>query len=57
MDPIELDMAEGMKVSRDLPGYSWTKDSRSIVIAQGGKIRRLDPRVGSCHDQFRSRPE
>jgi Tol biopolymer transport system component/imidazolonepropionase-like amidohydrolase len=42
MDPIEVDMAEGMKVSRDLPGYNWAKDSRSIVIAQGGKIRRLD---------------
>lgn len=45
MDPIELDMAEGMKVSRDLPGYAWTSDSRAIVISQGGKIRRLD--VGS----------
>ena len=36
MDPIELDMSEGMKVGRDLPGYSWSRDSR-IVIAQGGK--------------------
>lgn len=45
MDPIEVDMAEGMKVTRDLPGYSWSKDGRSIVIAQGGKLRRLD--VGS----------
>ena len=46
MDPIEVDMAEGMKVSRDLPGYSWAKDSRSIVIAQGGRIRRLDVASG-----------
>jgi Tol biopolymer transport system component/imidazolonepropionase-like amidohydrolase len=46
MDPIEVDMAEGMKVGRDLPGYSWAKDSRSIVIAQGGKIRRLDVASG-----------
>lgn len=46
MDPIEVDMAEGMKVSRDLPGYSWAKDSKSVVIAQGGKIRRLDVTSG-----------
>ncbi len=42
MDPIEVDMAEGMKVSRDLPAYSWTADSRSIVISAGGEIRRVD---------------
>ena len=42
MDPIEVDMAEGMKVSRDLPGYSWTSDSRSLVVSAGGKIRRVD---------------
>lgn len=45
MDPIEMDMAEGMKVSRDLPGYAWTRDSRAIVISQGGRIRRLE--IGS----------
>ncbi len=42
MDPIEQDMAEGMKTLRALPGYSWTPDGRSIVITQGGKLRRLD---------------
>jgi Tol biopolymer transport system component len=41
MDPIEEDMAEGMKVARDLPGYAWARDGKSIVIAQGGKIRRV----------------
>jgi Tol biopolymer transport system component/imidazolonepropionase-like amidohydrolase len=46
MDPIEVDMAEGMKVTRDLPGYSWARDSRSIVIAQGGKLRHLDVASG-----------
>ncbi len=46
MDPIEVDMAEGMKVSRDLPGYSWARDGRSIVVAQGGKIRRVDVQTG-----------
>lgn len=42
MDPVEVDMAEGMKVSRDLPGYSWDADGSSIIIAQGGKIRRVN---------------
>ena len=46
MDPIEVDMSEGMKIGRDLPGYSWSKDSRSIVITQGGKLRRLDVASG-----------
>lgn len=42
MDPIELDDAE--EISRQmpiLPGYAWAKDGKSIVISQGGKIRRL----------------
>ena len=47
MDPIEVDMAEGMKVSRDLPGYSWARDGKSIVITQGGKIRRVDVASGA----------
>ena len=46
MDPIEQDQAEGMKVSRDLPGYVWARDSRSIVLSQGGKIRRLEIDTG-----------
>lgn len=46
MDPIEVDMAEGMKVLRDLPGYSWARDGKSIVVAQGGKIRRVDVASG-----------
>ena len=46
MDPIEVDMAEGMKVSRDLPGYAWTRDGGSIVIAAGGRIRRVDVASG-----------
>jgi Tol biopolymer transport system component len=41
MDPIEVDMAEGMKVSRDLPGYGWARDGKSLVVAQGGRIRRV----------------
>ncbi|HJU65304.1 MAG TPA: hypothetical protein VJ596_06475 [Gemmatimonadaceae bacterium] len=46
MDPIELDMVEGFKVSRVLPGYSWARDGRSIVISQGGGLRRVDVESG-----------
>lgn len=47
MDPIEQDMAEGMKTWRVLPGYSWTPDAKSIVISQGGKLRKLDVASGA----------
>lgn len=47
MDPIDVDMAEGMKVLRDLPGYSWARDGKSIVISQGGRIRRVDVHSGA----------
>lgn len=41
MDPIEQDVSEGVKVERVLPGYAWMPDGGSIVIAQGGRIRRV----------------
>lgn len=43
MDPITLDMqnTHGMKNLRILPGYSWAGDSASLVLSQGGKIRRV----------------
>ena len=46
MDPISQDMSEGMKTIRVLPGYAWAPDGVSIVIAQGGKLRRLDVASG-----------
>ena len=46
MDPIAQDMTEGMKTIRVLPGYAWAPDGASIVIAQGGKLRRLDVASG-----------
>ena len=49
MDPIEVDMGEGMKTWRVLPGYAWARDSKSIVIAQGGKIRRVDVASGTVN--------
>ena len=47
MDPIEFDLSEGSKTARVLPGYRWAPDGRSIIIPQGGKIRRVDVSTGS----------
>jgi len=47
MDPIEFDMAEAIKTLRVLPGYSWSEDGNEIVIAQGGKLRRLNVAEGT----------
>jgi Tol biopolymer transport system component len=43
MDPIESDSTQGNSARhmKALPGYRWARDSLSIVIPQGGKIRRL----------------
>ena len=41
MDPIEIDMAEGIKIARILPDYTWMPDGNGLIIPQGGKIRRL----------------
>jgi Tol biopolymer transport system component len=48
MDPIELDLAE--EISRQMPvltGMVWSSDGRSIVLSQGGKLRRLDVETGA----------
>ena len=45
MDPIEIDLAEG-GAGRALPGYAWSRDGRSLLIAQGGKIRRVQVTSG-----------
>ena len=47
LDPIELDMVETFKVTRPLPGYAWSRDGRSIVIARGGKLVRLEVASGA----------
>ena len=43
MDPITADMAttHQMKNFTALPRYAWAKDGESIVLSQGGKLRRL----------------
>jgi Tol biopolymer transport system component len=42
MDPIEPLSASGGKTLGVLPRYHWSRDGKSILIAQGGKLRRLD---------------
>jgi Tol biopolymer transport system component len=42
MDPVEIAIESGSKSLRVLPSYSWARDGRSIVISQGGKVRRVD---------------
>ena len=46
MDPIEQDMTEGMKTLRVLPAYSWDAKGNSIILSQGGKLRRLNVKSG-----------
>lgn len=46
MDPVEQDLFEGIKVLRSFPGYAWSADGRSIVLTQGGKIRRVEVASG-----------
>jgi Tol biopolymer transport system component len=41
LDPIEGDMSETIKVWRMLPGYSWARDGKSLVVSQGGHIHRV----------------
>ncbi len=48
MDPIETDLAHGLPYAMHLlPTYAWTRDGKSIVISQGGRIRRLCVADGS----------
>jgi len=47
MDPIEADNPEDVRFSvRALPGYAWARDGRSIVLSQGGRLRRLEVSTG-----------
>lgn len=47
MDPVTQDMVEGMKTLRVLPGYSFAPDGKSVIVTQGGKIRRVDVASGT----------
>lgn len=42
MDPIESDLTHGLPYAMHLlPTPGWARDSQSIVLSQGGKIRRV----------------
>jgi Tol biopolymer transport system component len=47
MDPIEPMVASGSKTLGILPRYEWARDGKSILITQGGKLRRVDVATGS----------
>jgi Tol biopolymer transport system component len=47
VDPVEVAIESGSKSLRVLPGYAWSKDGRSLVLSQGGKVRRVDVASGS----------
>ena len=47
MDPVETDAAEGVKTARTMAAYKWMSDGKSIVLAQGGRIRKLDVATGA----------
>ena len=46
MDPIEPMVASGSKTLGILPRYTWAPDGKSILITQGGKLRRVDVATG-----------
>ncbi|MEP7383118.1 MAG: amidohydrolase family protein [Gemmatimonadota bacterium] len=48
MDPVEMDLSEeSIPVNGSYPMYRWARDGASIVIHQGGKIRRVDVASGA----------
>ncbi len=47
VDPVEIAIESGSKSLRILPGYAWTADGRSLILTQGGKIRRVDVSTGA----------
>ncbi len=48
MDPVEMDLSEaGYTVDGSYPMYRWAADGQSIVLHQGGKIRRVQVTDGT----------
>ncbi|MGH7710455.1 MAG: amidohydrolase family protein, partial [Gemmatimonadaceae bacterium] len=47
MDPIETMIESGSKALGVLPQYKWSADGRSIVLSQGGRLRRVDVATGA----------
>ena len=47
MDPVEMDLSEeSIPINGTYPGYRWVADGQSIVLHQGGKIRRVEVASG-----------
>jgi imidazolonepropionase-like amidohydrolase len=56
MDPISVAIESGSKVLRSLPGYTWSPDGASLVLSQGGQIRRVEVASGEVSTiPFRAR--
>jgi Tol biopolymer transport system component len=47
MDPIEPMVGSGSKTLGILPRYKWAPDGKSVLITQGGKLRRVDVASGN----------
>jgi Tol biopolymer transport system component len=47
MDPIEPLIASGSKTLGILPRYTWAPDGKSVLLNQGGRIRRVDVATGT----------
>ena len=47
MDPIDPIVTSGSKTLGVLPRYTWAADGKSIVITQGGHLRRLEISTGA----------
>ncbi|CAN5694418.1 amidohydrolase family protein [soil metagenome] len=56
MDPVSIAVESGSKNIRIIPGYAWSADGESVLLWQGGKIRRLDVASGEVSTiPFRAR--
>ncbi len=58
LDPANKDLTQlnAQYEYRPFPGYAWLKDGQSIVIGQGGKIRRVNVETGAVDTiPFRAR--
>lgn len=47
MDPIDPMVTSGSKTLGVLPRYKWAADGNSLVLAQGGKLRRVEVVTGT----------
>ena len=48
LDPVEIAIESGSKSLRVLPGYAWARDSQSLMISQGGQVKRVQVPSGEA---------